>query len=181
MSPASCIALICSFCCAVNDTPARVSAVTPFVGSFSALPTCNPILIEVTRGAERLPIGFNISRLIDASGTAAGWIVVFQDLSQWRRLQEELGRRDASLTQQRQAHTNLEERLLRVEREAHQSAQNLANALHVKQQESESYLQGARSAEDAHQRERRSVRLWQVVALIAILNTLVLLALYLNR
>lgn len=50
--------------------------------------------IEVTRGAERLPIGFNISRLTDASGTAAGWIVVFQDLSQWRRLQEELRMKD---------------------------------------------------------------------------------------
>jgi two-component system sensor histidine kinase PilS (NtrC family) len=50
--------------------------------------------IEVTRGAERFPIGFNISRLTDASGTAAGWIVVFQDLSQWRRLQEELRMKD---------------------------------------------------------------------------------------
>jgi two-component system, NtrC family, sensor histidine kinase PilS len=50
--------------------------------------------IEVTRGGERLPIGFNISRLTDASGTAAGWIVVFQDLSQWRRLQEELRMKD---------------------------------------------------------------------------------------
>ncbi len=50
--------------------------------------------IEVSRGEQRIPIGFNISRLTDAAGTAAGWIVVFQDLSQWRRLQEELRMKD---------------------------------------------------------------------------------------
>lgn len=50
--------------------------------------------IEVSRGEQRIPIGFNISRLTDVAGTAAGWIVIFQDLSQWRRLQEELRMKD---------------------------------------------------------------------------------------
>jgi two-component system sensor histidine kinase PilS (NtrC family) len=49
---------------------------------------------EIVRGAERLPVGFTVSRLTDAAGIAAGWIVVFQDLSQWRRLQEELRLKD---------------------------------------------------------------------------------------
>lgn len=97
---------------------------------------------------------------------------------QVRRLQEEVARREATLAEQRHAHANLEERLLRVEREAKQSAQNLTNALRLKQQESESLQVGVRTAADAQLRERRAVRLWQVVAIIAILNTLVLLALY---
>lgn len=50
--------------------------------------------VEITRGAERIPIGFNLSRLTDAAGTASGWIVIFQDLSQWRLLQEELRLKD---------------------------------------------------------------------------------------
>lgn len=64
---------------------------------FSAVGTGAPAArteIEVSRGEQRIPIGFNISRLTDVAGTAAGWIVVFQDLSQWRRLQEELRMKD---------------------------------------------------------------------------------------
>lgn len=48
----------------------------------------------VERGAEKLPIGFTVTRLTDAHDVPAGWIVVFQDLSQWRRLQEELRLKD---------------------------------------------------------------------------------------
>ena len=48
----------------------------------------------VERGSERLPIGFTVTRLTDAHDVPAGWIVVFQDLSQWRRLQEELRLKD---------------------------------------------------------------------------------------
>lgn len=40
------------------------------------------------------PIGFSISQLTDAEGTHRGYIVVFQDLSRWRRLQEELRMKD---------------------------------------------------------------------------------------
>ena len=39
ISPVSIIALTCSSCCFVNDTPTRVSAVSPLDGSLSALPT----------------------------------------------------------------------------------------------------------------------------------------------
>ena len=45
-------------------------------------------------GPRRLPIGFTVTRLTDAHDVPAGWIVVFQDLSQWRRLQEELRLKD---------------------------------------------------------------------------------------
>ena len=50
--------------------------------------------LVVERGAERLPIGFTVTRLTDAHDVPTGWIVVFQDLSQWRRLQEELRLKD---------------------------------------------------------------------------------------
>ena len=50
--------------------------------------------LVVQRGSERLPIGFTVTRLTDAHDVPAGWIVVFQDLSQWRRLQEELRLKD---------------------------------------------------------------------------------------
>ncbi len=62
--------------------------------SLEAAPRPARTEIEITRGAERIPIGFNLSRLTDAAGTPAGWIVVFQDLSQWRLLQEELRMKD---------------------------------------------------------------------------------------
>lgn len=50
--------------------------------------------LVVERGTERLPIGFTVTRLTDAHDVPTGWIVVFQDLSQWRRLQEELRLKD---------------------------------------------------------------------------------------
>ncbi len=50
--------------------------------------------LELERGAEQVPIGYTLSRLTDAGGAPAGWIVVFQDLSQWRKLQEELRIKD---------------------------------------------------------------------------------------
>ena len=50
--------------------------------------------LVVARGNERLPIGFTVTRLTDADNVPTGWIVVFQDLSQWRRLQDELRLKD---------------------------------------------------------------------------------------
>lgn len=50
--------------------------------------------ILAKRGAEELPIGFTVTRLTGARGVPTGWIVVFQDLSQWRKLQEELRIKD---------------------------------------------------------------------------------------
>jgi two-component system sensor histidine kinase PilS (NtrC family) len=50
--------------------------------------------IVIERGASRLPIGYTVTRLTDAHDVPTGWIVVFQDLSQWRRLQEELRLKD---------------------------------------------------------------------------------------
>ena len=50
--------------------------------------------IVVERGSERLPIGYTVTQLTDAHDVPTGWIVVFQDLSQWRRLQEELRLKD---------------------------------------------------------------------------------------
>jgi len=50
--------------------------------------------VEVARGGERVPVGYSLSRLTDASGVVVGSILVFQDLTQWRRLQEELRLKD---------------------------------------------------------------------------------------
>jgi two-component system sensor histidine kinase PilS (NtrC family) len=49
---------------------------------------------EVVRDGRRLPIGFSVTPLTDAVGVASGSILVFQDLSQWRRLEEELRFKD---------------------------------------------------------------------------------------
>jgi two-component system sensor histidine kinase PilS (NtrC family) len=48
----------------------------------------------VRRGDALVPIGYSLSRLTDARGVPVGTILVFQDLSQWHRLQEELRLRD---------------------------------------------------------------------------------------
>jgi two-component system, NtrC family, sensor histidine kinase PilS len=49
---------------------------------------------EITAGGERAFVGFSISRLADAEGTLRGYIVIFQDLTRWRRLQEEVRIKD---------------------------------------------------------------------------------------
>ena len=51
--------------------------------------------VEVTRkdGAARF-VGFTISRLTDAFDNQRGYIVIFQDLTRWRRIQEELRMKD---------------------------------------------------------------------------------------
>ncbi len=49
---------------------------------------------EIHRGDDSVPIGFSLSPLTDASGVVVGTILVFQDLTQWRRLQEELRVKD---------------------------------------------------------------------------------------
>jgi two-component system sensor histidine kinase PilS (NtrC family) len=49
---------------------------------------------EVVRGARTLPIGFSVTPLAGAGGVASGSILIFQDLSQWRRLEEELRFKD---------------------------------------------------------------------------------------
>jgi two-component system sensor histidine kinase PilS (NtrC family) len=50
--------------------------------------------VEVTREGDTRFIGFSISRLTDAEGHHRGYIVIFQDLSRWRRMQEELRIKD---------------------------------------------------------------------------------------
>ena len=46
VSPDSCMVFIMSFCCCVNDTPARDKAVTPFVGSLRAFPSCKALCFK---------------------------------------------------------------------------------------------------------------------------------------
>ncbi len=106
----------------------------------------------------------------------------FELLSQQvRKLQQDIARRDASLAQQQQKQSALGERLANVEHEARLSSQALTNALRVKQQEAEGLLQASQAAGEGRAREQRSVRLWQVATIIAILNTLLLLVLLLVR
>ena len=50
--------------------------------------------VDLERGGDIRPVGFSISQLTDAEGTQRGYIVVFQDLSRWRRMQEELRMKD---------------------------------------------------------------------------------------
>ncbi len=50
--------------------------------------------VELAVGRTTRTIGYSISRLTSAEGVPAGFIVIFQDLSEWRRLQEELRLKD---------------------------------------------------------------------------------------
>jgi len=50
--------------------------------------------VEVQRGGATAYVGFTISQLADAFGVQRGYIVIFQDLTRWRRLQEEVRLKD---------------------------------------------------------------------------------------
>ena len=50
--------------------------------------------VEVDRGGETAFIGFSISQLNEANGRHSGYIVIFQDLTHWRKLREELRLKD---------------------------------------------------------------------------------------
>jgi two-component system sensor histidine kinase PilS (NtrC family) len=50
--------------------------------------------VEVDRGGETSFIGFSISQLNEANGRHSGYIVIFQDLTHWRKLREELRLKD---------------------------------------------------------------------------------------
>lgn len=50
--------------------------------------------VELAPGGETRYVGFSISRLADAFGNHRGYIVIFQDLTRWRRMQEELRIKD---------------------------------------------------------------------------------------
>jgi two-component system sensor histidine kinase PilS (NtrC family) len=50
--------------------------------------------VEIAREKESLYVGFSISRLTDAERQHRGYILIFQDLTRWRRMQEELRIKD---------------------------------------------------------------------------------------
>jgi len=50
--------------------------------------------LSLERNGERIFIGFTISRLTDSDGDHQGYIVIFQDLTQWRKLEEEVRLKD---------------------------------------------------------------------------------------
>jgi two-component system sensor histidine kinase PilS (NtrC family) len=50
--------------------------------------------VELVRDGEISFIGFSVSQLADSFGNHRGYIVIFQDLSRWRRMQEELRIKD---------------------------------------------------------------------------------------
>lgn len=50
--------------------------------------------VEVKRESETSFIGFSISQLNEANGRHSGYIVIFQDLTHWRKLREELRLKD---------------------------------------------------------------------------------------
>jgi two-component system sensor histidine kinase PilS (NtrC family) len=49
---------------------------------------------ELTRHGETIYIGFSLSPLTDAAGVQRGWNVVFQDLTRWRELEEQVRMKD---------------------------------------------------------------------------------------
>jgi curved DNA-binding protein CbpA len=100
---------------------------------------------------------------------------------QVRKLQGELKQRDAALVQQRLVQRGLEERLANVEHEARLAAQGLAQSLRTAQQEAEILAADSERAGAVQAGAQKAVRLWQIVAVIAILNTLLLLGLLLWR
>lgn len=50
--------------------------------------------VAVQRGGATTYVGFTLSQLADGFGTQRGYIVIFQDLTRWRRLQEEVRMKD---------------------------------------------------------------------------------------
>ncbi len=50
--------------------------------------------VELTYGGTAGYVGFSISHLTDADGVQRGYILIFQDLTRWRRLQEEMQVKD---------------------------------------------------------------------------------------
>jgi len=50
--------------------------------------------VEVEAAGEPVYLGFSVSPLIDAAGSQRGYNVIFQDLTRWRRLEEELRMKD---------------------------------------------------------------------------------------
>jgi two-component system sensor histidine kinase PilS (NtrC family) len=50
--------------------------------------------VEITNDGGTFYVGFSISRLTDAEGIHRGYILIFQDLTRWRRLQEEVRIKD---------------------------------------------------------------------------------------
>lgn len=50
--------------------------------------------VELERADGTVFVGFSISPLTDATGTSRGWNVVFQDLTSWRKLEEEIRIKD---------------------------------------------------------------------------------------
>lgn len=50
--------------------------------------------VELTYGGTAGYVGFSISHLADADGVQRGYILIFQDLTRWRRLQEEMQVKD---------------------------------------------------------------------------------------
>nr|HRC85766.1 histidine kinase dimerization/phospho-acceptor domain-containing protein [Thermoanaerobaculia bacterium] len=49
---------------------------------------------HLDRASGRVDIGFTVSRLMDGEGRERGYIVIFQDLTRWRLLEEELRLKD---------------------------------------------------------------------------------------
>lgn len=50
--------------------------------------------VEIERGSDTAFIGFSVSPLTDAFGAHKGYIVIFQDLTRWRKMQEDLRLKD---------------------------------------------------------------------------------------
>jgi two-component system sensor histidine kinase PilS (NtrC family) len=64
----------------------------PATGSTSSEPTRSEA--EMARHGEPIYVGFSLSPLTDAAGVQRGWNVIFQDLTRWRELEEQVRLKD---------------------------------------------------------------------------------------
>jgi hypothetical protein len=92
-----------------------------------------------------------------------------------QRLRVELARRDIELAEQQSARSVVEQRLAEVERKAAWDRDELAGLVTAAERKA-ARLQAKSEAEArANQRSRRNLFLWQIAAVVGIVNTFLLL------
>ncbi|MBW7884077.1 MAG: DnaJ domain-containing protein [Caldilineaceae bacterium] len=100
---------------------------------------------------------------------------------QVQRLRDDLATRDGQLATVRSDHISLQSQIQRETNRARTSSQQYASALHASETEAARLQLELDALEAGQQRNRQVQRLWQIAAAIGLANTLILLALALQR
>lgn len=77
-----------------NVTDERLAEVLPQITDFVVMSNDRSREIDVGQGEQRVPIGFTSSPLLDPEGSPVATIVVFRDLSEIKKLQAEIKRKE---------------------------------------------------------------------------------------